>query len=181
MDIYQFSARRISGTEQPLADYRGKVLLIVNTASKCGFTKQYLGLQKLYRKYKEQGLMVLGFPCNQFKEQEPGSDLEIVDFCTYHYGVTFPIFSKIEVNGEHAEPLYQYLALQQPFEGFDPEHPLGKKLDEILTADDPDYRTKPGIKWNFTKFVIDRSGNVAARFEPTAPMEQVEACIKSLL
>ena len=107
--------------------------------------------------------MVLAFPCNQFKEQEPGSDLEIVDFCTYHYGVTFPIFSKIEVNGEHAEPLYQYLALQQPFEGFDLEHPLGKKLDEILTADDPDYRTKPGIKWNFTKFVIDRSGKMCIR------------------
>ena len=161
--------------------YGGKVLLIVNTATRCGFTPQYEELEALYEKYNAAGLEILDFPCNQFGAQAPGSDEEIHSFCSLTYGTKFPQFKKIEVNGEGESPLFAHLKACQPFGGFDMEHKLGKLLHEMMLKSDPDYASKPDIKWNFTKFVVDREGNVVARFEPTAPMSDVEALIASLL
>ncbi|MBN9421652.1 MAG: glutathione peroxidase [Candidatus Accumulibacter sp. 66-26] len=156
--IYQLSVDRLQGGTQSLADYAGKVLLIVNTASECGFTPQYAGLEALHQRYGEQGLVVLGFPCNQFGAQEPGSAEEIGAFCEKNYGVGFPMFAKIEVNGEHAHPLYRYLK----------EHARG-----VLGSE--------AIKWNFTKFLVDRSGEVVDRYAPTTPPEAIAGDIEKLL
>lgn len=156
--IYDFSVREADGTLKSLRDYAGKVLLIVNVASKCGFTPQYAGLEKLYRAHKDQGLVVLGFPCNQFGKQEPGNAEEIATFCSTTYGVTFPVLAKIEVNGPNADPLYAYLKAQRP--GL-----LGSK----------------GIKWNFTKFLVDRQGRVVKRYAPTDKPEALEADVAALL
>lgn len=156
--VYEFSARNLMGLEQSLADYQGKVLLIVNTASKCGFTPQYAGLQELYERYKDKGFVVLGFPCNQFMNQEPGDAEEIRQFCSVNYGVTFPMFDKIEVNGPGTHPLYRYLKSSVP--GF-----LGTQA----------------IKWNFTKFLVDREGNVVERYgskvEPASIAPDIEALL----
>ena len=181
MNIYDFKANDRKGNEISLSDYKGKVLLIINSATQCGFTPQYDALQDLYEKYSDEGLIILDFPCNQFGSQAPGSDDEIYTFCDSNYGITFPIFSKVEVNGEHAHPLYQYLKSQKGFAGFDNSHPIAPKLTEILEASDPDYASKPSIKWNFTKFLIDRNGNVVERFEPTEDLFIVEGKIKDLL
>lgn len=181
MSIYDFSVKTIDGHDFPLSQCRGKVVLIVNTASKCGFTPQYEELERLYEAYREQGFSVLGFPCNQFKEQEPGSDGEILEFCRKNYGVTFPLFSKIDVKGPAAAPLYRYLTGELGFQGFDPEHPLSGKLNEILSAENPQYREDDSVKWNFTKFLINREGEAVARYEPTAAMETVEHGIKEQL
>jgi glutathione peroxidase len=156
--IYDFKATSPDGAEVSLDQYRGKVLLIVNTASRCGFTPQYEGLENLYRHYRDQGLVVLGFPCNQFGAQEPGSAEEIRSFCTMNYGVSFPMFAKIEVNGEHADPLFKYLKTQA--KGL-----LGS------TA----------IKWNFTKFLVNRQGEVVDRYGSTTKPENLTAAIEKLL
>lgn len=156
--IYQLSVDRLQGGTQTLADYAGKVLLIVNTASECGFTPQYAGLEALHQRYGEQGLAVLGFPCNQFGAQEPGSAEEIGAFCEKNYGVSFPMFAKIEVNGEHAHPLYRYLK----------EHARG-----VLGSE--------AIKWNFTKFLVDRDGEVVDRYAPTTTPEAIAGDIEKLL
>ena len=153
MSIYSFKIRTAQGTQKELSDYQGKVLLIVNTASKCGFTPQYAELQALYKTLHSQGFEILAFPCDQFGHQEPGSDDEIQQFCQLNYGVTFPVFSKIEVNGMGADPLYQYLTGQKP----------GPKGAEI--------------QWNFTKFLIDRHGNVVERFEPAIKPETLAPVI----
>jgi glutathione peroxidase len=158
MTVYEFSARRLDGSEQSLGDYRGRVLLIVNTASACGFTPQYAGLEALYEKLEPQGLTVLGFPCNQFGAQEPGSEAEIGAFCEKNYGVTFPMFAKIDVNGPGAHPLFQFLK---------------KEKGGILGTE--------GIKWNFTKFLVGRDGAVVARYAPQAKPEELEAPIRKLL
>jgi glutathione peroxidase len=151
-NVYEFSALSVDGHEVPLAQYKGKVLVIVNTASKCGFTPQYAGLETLYQQYKNRGVVVLGFPCNQFGAQEPGTEAEIAQFCELNYGVSFPIFAKIEVNGPNAHPLYKFLKKEQP---------------GILGAIGLN-----SIKWNFTKFLVDRAGNVVNRFaSATAPAE----------
>lgn len=155
--IYDFSAVLNDGRKKDLGDYRGKVLLIVNTASKCAFTPQYKGLQSMYEKYKPLGLEILGFPCDQFAHQEPGSDQQIKSFCELHFGVTFPLFRKIEVNGENAHPVYKYLKNAAP--GL-----LGK-----------------AIKWNFTKFLLDRQGEVVGRFAPSTKPEQIELKLEPLL
>lgn len=155
--------------------------LIVNTASKCGFTPQFEDLEKLFQKYRDHGFMVLGFPCNQFHEQDPESNDKIAEFCRYNYGVTFPMLAKTNVKGPQTEPLFRYLTNARGFSGFDPDHPLTEKLQEILSSEDPHYAENPEIKWNFTKFVIDREGEVAARYEPTASMREIESCIKELL
>ena len=158
MSIYDFLVKTIRGEEQSLADYKGKVLLIVNTASKCGFTPQYKELQELYEQYRDRGFVVLGFPCNQFGNQEPGTEEEIEQFCQVNYGVTFPMFAKVDVNGENAHPLFQYLKEKAP-------GVLGTKA----------------IKWNFTKFLVDRNGNVVARFAPqTRPSELISEMEKLL-
>lgn len=181
MNVYDFKVMNKNGDEVSLSDYEGKVLLIVNTATQCGFTPQYDALQDLYEKYADEGFVILDFPCNQFGNQAPGTDEEIYSFCESNYGITFPTFSKIEVNGEHAHPLYQYLTSQKGFAGFDLSHPIGPKLTEILSESDPDFAKKPSIKWNFTKFLIDRKGNVVERFEPTEDLFVVEDRIKGLL
>ena len=180
MSIYDFTAKTKSG-EKSLGDYKGKVLLIVNTASKCGFTPQFEELQGLYKKYKDKGLEILGFPCNQFAGQEPGSNDEVQQFCKFNYGVSFPIFAKGDVRGETAQPLFKYLTAQKKFEGFDMNHPVAQKLLDALKANFPEYLEGDGIKWNFTKFLIDRKGNVVARFEPTTTPAAIAGDIEKLL
>lgn len=181
MNIYDFTVKKMNGEPQPLKDYSGELLLIVNTASKCGFTPQFEGLEMLYKKYRDKGFMILGFPCNQFAGQDPGTNEEIQEFCSLNFGVTFPMMAKIEVNGENEEPLYQYLKEQKGFGGFDMVHPIAAKLDEILRADDEDYDKNSDIKWNFTKFLIGRDGTVLERFEPTTTPEQIEAVLERAL
>ncbi|RAK68918.1 glutathione peroxidase [Phenylobacterium kunshanense] len=156
--VYDFTAETIDGQPAPLADYQGKVLLIVNTASKCGFTRQYAGLEELYRKYRDRGFVVLGFPCNQFGAQEPGDEEEIKSFCSLTYDVDFPMMRKIDVNGPTAHPLYVFLK--------------GQKKGLLGTE---------GIKWNFTKFLIDRSGKVVDRYAPTDEPKSLEGAIEALL
>lgn len=177
-NVYQFNVQDAQGQDVSLAQYRGKVLLIVNTATKCGFTPQYSELQTLYEKYQGQGLEILDFPCNQFGGQAPGTQEEIHTFCTTNYHTTFPQFQKLEVNGEGESPLFAYLKEKQGFQGFDPEHPIGKLLDDMLKKQDPDYAQSADIKWNFTKFLVSRKGQVVARFEPTAPITEVEQAVK---
>ena len=178
--IYQFKAEANDGQEVNFADYKGKVLLVVNTASKCGFTPQYDGLEALYQKYKDQGLVVIGFPCDQFGHQEPGSDADIEEFCRVNYGVTFPLMAKSDVNGENANPIFKWLYAAKPFAGFG-DSDTGKFMDEMLAKADPDYASNPDIKWNFTKFLIDRKGHVVARFEPVVKPEELEEQILNLL
>ena len=159
--IYDFKVRTIDGRETDLHPYENKVLIIVNTASQCGLTPQYAGLQRLYEEYRDQGLEILGFPCNQFGGQEPGTNEEIREFCTANYGVTFQMFEKIEVNGPGTHPLFQFLKEQAPYEG------------------------EPGadrdIRWNFTKFVVDRDGQVLARYEPMVTPDDFEYFIRTIL
>ena len=178
--IYQFSAESNSGDPVNFADYKGKVLLVVNTASKCGFTPQYEGLEALYQKYKFEGLVVIGFPCDQFGHQEPGSDGEIVEFCRENYGVTFPLMAKSDVNGENANEVFKWLYSEKPFAGWG-ESETGKFMDGMLSRNDPDYASNPDIKWNFTKFLIDRNGKVVARFEPVVTPEEIDDQIVALL
>ena len=178
--IYDFSATSNKGAEVNFADYKGKVLLIANTASKCGFTPQYDGLEALYQKYKEQGLVVIGFPCDQFGHQEPGTDSEIEEFCRLNHGVTFPLMSKTDVNGADAHPIFQWLYAEKPFAGFG-EGETAAFMDKMLSAQDPAYASNPDIKWNFTKFLLDRRGRVVARYEPTLAPEQIESDILALL
>ncbi|MBP5273359.1 MAG: glutathione peroxidase [Abditibacteriota bacterium] len=178
--IYDYTIETGRGGTLKLADLKGKVILIVNTATGCGFTPQYEPIEALYKNYHDKGLEILDIPCNQFGGQAPGTDEEIHEFCTVHYNTTFPRMKKAEVNGPGELPLYTYLKGEKGFEGFG-GHPLKGILEELLSKADPDWDKKPDIKWNFTKFVADRSGNVVARFEPTAPMEEVEACIQALL
>ena len=178
--IYSFKAPSNTGEEVNFADYKGKVLLLVNTASKCGFTPQYDGLEALYQKYKDQGLVVIGFPCDQFGHQEPGTNDEIAEFCRANYGVTFPLMDKSDVNGENANEIFKWLYAEKPFAGFG-DSETGKFMDGMLSRMDPDYAANPNIKWNFTKFLVDRKGHVVARFEPVvAPAdlaEQIEALL----
>ncbi len=181
MNIYDYKVEDAYGVETSLKDYAGKVLLIINSATECGFTPQYDALQDMFEKYEGSGFMILDFPCNQFGHQAPGSNQEIVSFCDSRYGITFPIFSKIEVNGDNACPLFTYLKSQKSFAGFDPDHPLTPMLESALNRIDPGYAGNSDIKWNFTKFLIDRDGNVIERFEPTADMAEVEAKVAQLL
>ena len=178
--IYDFTVITGKGEELNLADYRGKVILVVNTATGCGFTPQYAPIEQLYKDYHDQGLEILDIPCNQFGGQAPGTDDEIHEFCTMHFNTTFPQMKKADVNGENELPLYTWLKSQKGFEGFQ-EHEYKELLEKMFSEADPDWDKKPDIKWNFTKFVIDREGNVVARFEPTADMADVEACIRELL
>ena len=179
MNIYDFTIQKVDGTEVPMADYSGKVLLIVNTATGCGFTPQYDELQDLYEAYQDKGLEILDFPCNQFGGQAPGDDEEIHAFCTGRYGITFPQFSKVEVNGENASPLFRWLTESTKFEGFGMS-PMGMMLSGVVKKMDKDYKTNGQVKWNFTKFLIDRSGQIVARFEPT-DMKRLKAKIEECL
>lgn len=181
MNIYDFRARTITGQEIALSNYRGKVLIIVNTASKCGFTPQYEELQSLYNTYADRGLEILGFPSNQFAGQEPGSNEEVQQFCRINYGVNFPMFEKTEVRGDNAHPLFNYLTQQAPFTGFNLNHPIGGKLQSILQEKFPEMLAGDSIKWNFTKFLINRQGEVVGRYEPTTSPLAMKEDIEKLL
>lgn len=181
MNIYDFTVTKADGEIVSMKQWQDHVMLIMNSATECGFTPQYQDLQLLYEKYKEKGFVILDFPCNQFGNQAPGSSNEIAAFCDTKYGVTFPIFEKIEVNGSHASPLFQFLKSEKAFDGFDREHKLTSVLEEILEKEDANYKASSDIKWNFTKFLVDRKGNVVERFEPTKDMKSIEDKIKELL
>ncbi len=174
-NIYDFKVKDDAGKDISLSDYKGKVLLIVNTATRCGFTPQYKELEALYEKYAKEGLEILDFPCNQFGEQAPGTIQEIHQFCTANFNIQFPQFDKIDVNGEHAAPLYTYLKSQQGFKGFDLTDKTGKLLDNMFRKKDPDYDKNSDIKWNFTKFLISRDGKVLKRYEPTDNVNSIKA------
>ena len=180
-NIYQFTVQDGNLNPVSLSDYQGQVLLVVNTATQCGFTPQYTDLQQLYDRHHAQGLEILDFPCNQFGEQAPGSNEEIHAFCTGNYNITFPQMAKIDVNGDSATALYQWLKSKAPFGGFDTTDRIGAYLDQMFRAQDSLYTQNPDIKWNFTKFLIDRQGNVVRRFEPTDKMADVEKAIAELL
>ena len=179
--IYDINVLTKKGEEVSLKQYEGKVLLIVNTASRCGFTPQYEALEAMYERLNAKGFEILDFPCNQFGEQAPGTDEEITQFCQLNYGTKFPQFKKIDVNGENQTALYAFLKNQKGFEGFDMEDKLGPLLDQMMTKADPNYKENPDIKWNFTKFLVNRKGEVVARFEPTHNMEDVEKQCAALL
>ncbi len=179
--VYDFTVKDRKGKEVSLKEYADEVLLIVNTATKCGFTPQYEELEKLYEKYKSQGFVVLDFPCNQFGQQAPGTDESIHEFCKLTYGTEFPRFKKVKVNGDDAEPLFTFLKERQGFAGWNDEHPLAHILDDMLSKEDPDYKEKSDIKWNFTKFLINKKGMVVARFEPTASIDAIAHEIEELL
>ena len=178
--VYDFIVKDRQGKSVSLSEYEGKVLLIVNTATGCGFTAQYGDLEARYEKFRGQGFEILDFPCNQFANQAPGSDDEIHQFCTLKYATEFPQFKKIEVNGEQAELLYEFLAAEKPFQGFG----KGLKkaaLSKFANMNNKKYGDKAYIKWNFTKFLIDRQGRVIARFEPTVDMEKVREAVEEVL
>ncbi len=179
--LYDFEVKKQDGSMLKLDTLKDKVVLVVNTASKCGFTPQYADLEALYKKYHAQGLEILDMPCNQFGGQSPESDSETTQFCQLNYGTEFPQMKKCEVNGANELPLYTWLKAEQPFRGFDEGHKLSEILDKMLREADADYDKKSDIKWNFTKFLINRQGDVVARFEPTADMAKVEEAIVKLL
>ncbi len=179
--IYDYSVFTPKGEEVKLSAFKGKVLVIVNTATGCGFTPQYEQLEDMYKKYHDKGLEIIDIPCNQFGNQAPGSDEEIHQFCALHYNTTYEQFKKSDVNGPNELPLYTFLKSKKGFEGFDKNHKLTSVLEDMFTKADPDYASKPDIKWNFTKFIVDRNGNVVKRFEPTSDMAEVEKCAASLL
>jgi glutathione peroxidase-family protein len=176
--VYDFTVKDDAGKDVSLADYKGKVLLIVNTATRCGFTPQYKELEALYEKYAKDGFEILDFPCNQFGEQAPGSIQEIHQFCTANFDIQFPQFDKIDVNGANEHPLYTYLKSQKGFGGFDTTDQRGKFMDEMMRKQDADYDKKSDIKWNFTKFLISSDGRVLKRYEPTDKMSTIEADMK---
>lgn len=180
-NVYDFNVLDRKGNEVSLSEYKGKVLLIVNTATRCGFTPQYEELEALYKVYRDKGLEILDFPCNQFGQQAPGSEEEIHSFCQLNYGTEFPQFKKIEVNGENQSPLFAYLKAQKGFAGFDLNHKIGALLHDMMLKADPDYASKPDIKWNFTKFLINQQGEVVARYEPTHDIKLIEQDIVNLL
>ena len=178
--VYDFTVKDRRGNEVSLADYRGKVLLIVNTATGCGFTPHYDPLEAMYKEFREQGFEILDFPCNQFAGQAPGSDDEIHKFCTLKFGTEFPQFTKIDVNGETADPLFVFLATEKPFESFG-KGVKAAMMSKIFSANNKKFGDKAYIKWNFTKFLIDREGRVVARFEPTVDMDEVKKAVAALL
>ena len=179
--IYDFTVKDRKGKDVSLKEYANEVLLIVNTATKCGFTPQYEELEKLYEKFRSQQFVILDFPCNQFGQQAPGTDESIHEFCKLNFGTEFPRFKKVKVNGPDADPLFKYLQEQKGFAGWNMEHPIAHILDDMLSKEDANYKEKADIKWNFTKFLVDKRGLVVARFEPTESMDVIEAKIKELL
>ena len=180
MSIYDYSLPMTDGSELSLSDFRGKIMLIVNTATGCGFTPHYKPLEEMYEKYHDRGLEIIDLPCNQFAGQTPGTDEEIHEFCTLNYNTQFPQMKKSDVNGENELPLYSYLKSQKGFEGFG-KGPAALMMGAMLKKIDKDYKNNPAIKWNFTKFLVDREGRVIARFEPTYDMKKVEEAVADLL
>lgn len=180
MGFYDFEYTSIEGKKVPMANYKGNVVLLVNTASKCGFTPQYAGLEELYKKYKDRGFVVIGFPCNQFKEQEPEGESQIAEFCSLRYGVTFPLSQKVDVREDSAIPLYKYLTSQKGFNGLG-KGAKTKAFELLLKGIYKKTYEDAQIKWNFTKFLIDTQGQVIARFEPTVEPADIAVDIEKLL
>lgn len=180
MSIYDYAYTSIEGNPVSMSQYKGKVVLIVNTASKCGFAPQYEGLETLYQRYRDQGFEVIGFPCNQFMDQEPGDEAAISEFCSVRYGVTFPMSAKVDVRGDNAIPLFLYLTKQKGFEGMG-KGIKNKAFDMMLKAKYKDGYKDSQVKWNFTKFLVDRQGEVTARFEPVVEPAETAAYIEKLL
>ena len=180
MSYFDYSVTAQDGSTVSLKDYEGKVLLIVNTATGCGFTPQYEDLERIYKQYRDQGFEILDFPCNQFAGQAPESDEEIHQFCTMKFGTEFPQFKKIDVNGDDADPLFAALATEKPFTGFG-RGPKAKGPEKFTNMNNKKFGDKAYIKWNFTKFLVDREGNLVERFEPTADMADVEKSIAAQL
>ena len=178
--LYELVVKDRKGNDVSLGDYKGKVLLIVNTATGCGFTPHYDPLEAMYKDLRDKGFEILDFPCNQFANQAPGTEDEIHEFCTVKFGTEFPQFAKIDVNGDTASPLFAYLATEKPFEGFG-RGIKNAALETFANANNKKYGDKAYIKWNFTKFLIDREGNVVARFEPTVDMDEVRKAVEELL
>ncbi len=177
--IYDFKALNNRGLEVDFAQYEGKILMIVNTASKCGFTPQYDGLEALYQKYKDQGLVIIGFPCDQFAHQEPGSNEEIAEFCRLNHGVTFPLMAKTDVNGENAEPIFEYLKTQAPTEEY--SGLKAKAAAKLFKTISKSVEKESDIKWNFTKFLINRDGTLIKRYAPTTTPDKIEIDIEEML
>jgi glutathione peroxidase len=180
MGFYDLSVEQTNGEQLSMADFAGKVVLVVNTATGCGFTPQYKDLESIYEQFHDKGLEIVDVPCNQFAGQTPGSDEEIHEFCSLNYNTQFPQMKKTDVNGETACELFKYLKSQKGFEGFG-KGAKALAMSAMLKTIDKDYKKNPEIKWNFTKFIVDRQGNVVARFEPTADMKEVERCVASLI
>ncbi len=180
MNFYDYSVTNTNNEEVSMKSFEGKVVLVVNTATGCGFTPQYEDLENMYETYHAQGLEILDIPCNQFAGQTPGTDEEIHEFCTLKYNTQFPQMKKSEVNGENQLPLYEYLKSQKGFEGFG-KGPKALAMSAMLKTIDKDYKNNPAIKWNFTKFLVDRNGSVVARFEPTANMKDVAKAVADLI
>jgi len=178
--MYDFNVKDRKGGQVSLKDYEGKVVLVVNTATGCGFTPHYEPLEAMYRELRDKGFEILDFPCNQFANQAPGSEDEIHEFCTMKFGTEFPQFGKIDVNGDSADPLFAWLATEKPFEGFG-KGLKNAALEKFASANNKKFGDKAYIKWNFTKFLIDREGNVVSRFEPTVDMKEVEDKVKAIL
>ena len=178
MSIYDITVKNRKDEDVSLNEFKGKILLIVNTATGCGFTPQYKGLEELYQKYHDQGLEILDFPCDQFGHQAPGTDEEIHEFCTAKYKTSFDQFKKVEVNGENESELFKYLKSEQGFKGFDLK---GKILIPIVKKMDPNYATSSDIKWNFTKFLVDKEGNVIDRFESTVEPKKIDDKIANII
>ena len=181
MSIYDFEVKDADGNTVSLSEYKDKVLLIVNSATECGFTPQYNQLTEIYNEFKDDGFVILDFPCNQFGNQAPGTATEIKEACRLNFLVEYPIFDKIDVNGENEDPLYTYLKSEKTFEGFDEDHELTEIIKDVVAKIDVDYENNGDIKWNFTKFLVDRDGEVVERFEPTKDLNIVREKIKELL
>jgi len=180
MGFYDYSVTDAKGNDVSMESFKGKVVLVVNTATGCGFTPHYKDIEDMYERFHEQGFEVLDIPCNQFAGQTPGTDEEIHEFCQLHYNTKFPQMKKSEVNGENQLPLYDFLKKQKGFEGFG-KGPSALAMSVMLKKIDKDYKNNPDIKWNFTKFVVDREGNVVARFEPTADMKKVAEFVEGIM
>ena len=180
MGFYDYSVLNSKGEEVSMKNFEGKVVMVVNTATGCGFTPQYEDIENIYEAFHDQGFEVVDVPCNQFAGQTPGTDEEIHEFCQLHYNTKFPQMKKSDVNGENQLPLFEYLKSQKGFEGFG-KGAKALAMSPMLKTIDKDYKNNPNIKWNFTKFIIDRKGEVVARFEPTASMNDVKKCVESLI
>ncbi len=180
MNIYDISVKNAKGEDVSLANYKGKVMIVVNTATGCGFTPQYKPLEEMYEKYHDKGLEIIDVPCNQFMGQAPGTDEEIHEFCTLKYNTQFEQMKKSDVNGENEIELFKFLKSQKGFEGFG-KGPKAVMMSAMCKAKDKDYKNNPDIKWNFTKFVVDREGKVVARFEPTSDMKELEKLVAELI
>ncbi|SDK02786.1 glutathione peroxidase [Paenibacillus sp. OK060] len=181
MSIFSYQVPFMDGHVGDLSVFEGKVLLIVNTASKCSYSRQFTELQHLYEQYRDQGLEILAFPCDQFNQKEPGNNDEIAQYCRNHFHISFPIFEKIEVTGQSIHPLFRYLVDTAPFEGYDMESEEGWWMDQFLEEKHPELYRGDGIKWNFTKFLINRTGEVSGRYETTVAPIEMESAIRNLL